>query len=71
MCTFCGKHEESFQHLFFECSNALHIWSWVRQIFLTPQLSNKEDLLSFIKSDGSSLVKLLKLVVVTYSIWII
>jgi len=27
MCTRCEKHEESIQHLFFECSNALHIWS--------------------------------------------
>jgi len=35
MCTLCEKYEESIQHLFFECSNALHIWSWVRQIFLT------------------------------------
>jgi len=30
MCTFCEKHEESIQRLFFECYNALHIWSWVR-----------------------------------------
>ena len=35
MCTLCKKHEKSIQHLFFECYNALHIWSWVRQIFLT------------------------------------
>jgi len=27
MCTLCEKHEESIQHLFFECSTALHIWS--------------------------------------------
>jgi len=59
------------QHLFFECSNVLHIWSWVRQIFLTSHFSNKEDLLSFIKSDDSSLVKLIKLVVITFSIWMI
>ena len=30
MCTLCEKHEESIQHLFFECFNALRIWSWVR-----------------------------------------
>jgi len=66
MCTLCGKHEESIQHLFFECSTALRTWSWVRQIFLTPRFSNKDDLLSFIKSDGSPLVKLLKLVVITF-----
>jgi len=49
----CEKHEESTQHLFFECSNALHIWSWVQQNFLTSHFSNKDDLLSFIKSDDS------------------
>jgi len=25
MCMLCEKYEESIQHLFFECSNALHI----------------------------------------------
>ena len=49
----------------------MHIWSWVRQIFLTSHLSNVEDLLSFIKSDGSPLVNLLKFVVITFSIWMI
>jgi len=29
VCTLCEKHEESIQHLFFECSNALRIWNWV------------------------------------------
>jgi len=29
MCTLCEKHEESIHHLFFECPNALYIWSWV------------------------------------------
>jgi len=57
-------------NIVFEYSNALHIWSWVQQIF-TFHLSNKDDLLSFIKSDGSPLVKLIKLVVITFSIWII
>ena len=71
MCTLCKKHEKSIQHLFFECYNALHIWSWVRQIFLTFHFSIKDDLLSFIKSDGSPLVKLINLVVVTFSIWMI
>ena len=32
---------------------------------------NKDDLLSFIKSDGSPLVKLVKLVVITFSFWMI
>ena len=27
MCSLCEKQEEYIQHLFFECSNALHIWS--------------------------------------------
>jgi len=58
-------------HLFFESSNALHIWSWVRQIFLTSHFSNKNDFLSFIKRDGSSLVKLIKLVMITFSICMI
>jgi len=58
MCTLCEKHEKSIHHFFFECSNAFHIWNWVRQIFLTSHLCNKNDLLSFIKSDGSPLVKL-------------
>jgi len=49
----------------------LHIWNWVRQNFLTSHFSNKDDLLSFIKSDGSPLVKLIKLVVITFSIWMI
>jgi len=53
MCTLCEKHEESIQHLFFKCSNALHIWSWVRKNFLTSPFSNKIDLFSSIKSDGS------------------
>jgi len=53
---------------FFDFSNTLRIWSWVRKIFLTSHFSNKDDLLVFIKSDGSPLVKLIKLVVVTFSI---
>jgi len=71
MCKLCEKYEEFIQHLFFECSNALYIWSWVRQIFLTSHFSNKDDLLSFVKSDGSHLVKLINLVVITFSIWMI
>ena len=71
MCTLCEKHEDSIQHLFFECANALRIWSWVRHIFSTYHFSNKDDLLSFIKSDVSSLVKLIKLAVITFSIWMI
>ena len=30
ICTLCEKHGEFIQHLFFECSNVLHIWSWVQ-----------------------------------------
>jgi len=70
MCTLCEKHKESIHHLFFECSNALYIWSWVRQIYLTSHFSNKDDLLSFIKSVGSHLDKLIKLVII-FSIWMI
>jgi len=33
--------------------------------------SKKDDLFSFIKRDGSSSVKLIKLVVITFSIWMI
>jgi len=66
MCKLCEKHEEFIQHLFFECSNALNIWSWVRQIFLTSHFSNKDNLLSFIKGDGSPLVKLIKFVVIIF-----
>jgi len=44
MCTHCEKHEESIQDLVFECSNDLHILSWVRQTFLTSHFSNKDDL---------------------------
>ena len=65
------KAWKSIQHLFFECFTVVRIWSWVRQIFLTPQFSNKDDLFSFIKSDGSPLIKLFKLVVITFSIWMI
>ena len=39
--------------------------------FFIPHFSNKDDLLSFIKSDGSPLVKLIKLAVITFSIWMI
>jgi len=71
MCTLCEKHEESIHHLFFECPNALYIWSWVRQIFPTSHFSNNDDLLSFIKHNGSPLLKLIKLVVITFSIWML
>jgi len=71
MCTLCEKNEKFIQHLFFEFPNALYIWSWVRQIFPTSHFSNKDDLLSFIKSDGSSFFKLIKLVVITFSIWML
>jgi len=71
MCTLCEKHEKCIHHLLFECPNALYIWSWVREIFPTSHFSNKDDLLSFIKSDGSPLVKLIKLVVITFSIWML
>ena len=49
----------------------MRIWSCVRHIFPTYDFSNKDDLLSFIKSDGSPLVKLVKLDVITFSIWMI
>jgi len=68
MCTLCEKHEESISHLFFGCSNALGIWIWVQEIFPTSHFSNKDDLLSFIKSDGSPLVKLNKLAMIIFSI---
>ena len=71
MCTLCEKHEEFIQHLFFEYSNVLHIWSWLRQIFLTSHFSNKDYLLSFIKGDDSPLVKSIKLTMITFSIWTI
>jgi len=71
MCTLCEKQEESIQYLFSECPNALHIWSWVRQIFLNSHFSTVVDLLSFIKSDGSPLVNFIKLVVISFSIWMI
>ena len=71
MCTLCEKHEEFIHHLFFEGPNALYILSQVRQIFPTSHFSNKDDLLSFIKSDDSPLVKLIKLVVITFSIWML
>jgi len=71
ICTFCEKQEESIQHLLLECPNALHIWSWVWQIFLNSHFSNVDDLLSFIKSDDSTFVNLIKLVVITFSIWMI
>jgi len=71
MCTLCEKNDESIQHLYFECPNALYIRIWVRQIFPTSHFSNKDDLLSFFKSDGSPLVKLIKLVVITFSIWML
>jgi len=37
----------------------------------TSHFFNKDNLLYFIKSDGSPLVKLIKLVVITFSIWMI
>jgi len=49
----------------------LHIWSWVQKIFLTFYFSNNDYLLSFIKSDDSSLVKFIKLAMITFSIWMI
>ena len=47
----------------------MRIWSWVRQIFPTSHFFNKDDLLSFIKSDDSPLIKLTKFAVITFSIW--
>jgi len=49
----------------------MHIWNWVRKIFLSFHFSNVDDLLSFIKNDGSPLVNLIKLVVKTFSFWMI
>lgn len=71
MCTLCEKQEESIQHLFLECANALHIWSWVWQFFLNSHFSNVDDSISYIKNDGSPLVNLIKLVAITFSIWMI
>jgi len=71
MCTLCEKQEESIQYLFFECPTTLRIWSLALQLFLNSHFSNVTDLLYFIKSDGSSLVNLIKLVVITFSIWMI
>ena len=71
MYVLCVRFVKSTKHLFFECSNAFHIGSWVQEIFLTSHFSIKNDLLSFIKSDDSPLVKLIKLIVITFSIWMI
>jgi len=71
MSTLCEKHEEFIQHLSFECSNALHIWRWVQHIFLTSHFFNKDNLHSFSKSDGGHLIKLIKLAVITFFIWMI
>ena len=43
-------------------------WSTGR---ITSHFSNKDDLVSFIKSDGSPLVKLIMLAVITFTIWMI
>jgi len=71
MCTLCEKQEESIQHLFFECPHALHILNWIQIFFLNVHFSNVDDLISFIKSDDSPLINLIKLVVITLPIWII
>ena len=39
--------------------------------FSSSLFSNKDDLFSFIKSDGSPLDKLIKLAVITFSIWML
>jgi len=68
MCTLCENTEKSIQNLIFECPHALHIWSWIQQIFSNPYFSNVDDLICFVKSDGIHLVNLIKLVVITFSI---
>jgi len=68
MCTLCEKQEESI-HLFFECLNVMHIWSWVRQIFLTSHFSNVGDLLFFLLGVMVPLINLIKIAMITFSIW--
>jgi len=41
------------------------------KFFLLHHFSNKDDLFYFIQSDGSPLVKLIKLAMITFSIWMI
>ena len=65
MCTLCEKHEKSIQHLFLNVLMLCIFGVGFDRFFLL--LINKDDLLSFIKSDGSPLVKLIKLVVIIFS----
>jgi len=58
-------------HLMYKIYYYCRIWSWIRKIFLNSHFSNVDNLLSFVKSDGSHLVNLIKLVLITFPIWMI
>ena len=50
--------------VFFKCSNVLYIWNWVRQFFLNSHFFLTWMIsLPFIKSDDSSLINCIKLVI--------
>ena len=71
MCTLCEKHEESIQHLLLNVLMLCVFWVGFDTFFLLIISLIRRILFLFIKSDGSPLVKLIKLAVITFSIWMI
>ena len=71
MCTLCEKHEKYIQHLFLNVLMLCIFGVGFDRFFLLLIFLIRIIFFLFIKSDGSHLVKLIKLTVIIFSIWMI
>jgi len=71
MSSLCRKQNESLFHLFIDCSITSEIWNYTKQVFLEFSPLSINDIIDFFMLSGSSLVNIVRLETITYSIWMI
>jgi len=64
MCSLCREQEESIDHVYF-------IWSWLQNIFPDVNNFSCSGFITFLKSPDSPIIKRIKLVAITFSLWMI
>jgi len=65
----CRKQEEYIFLLFFDCFVTSHVWNYTKQVFPEFFYFSINDIIDFLMLVGSSLVNLVRLATITYSIW--
>jgi len=70
ICSLCNS-EESISHLFFKCPDALSIWFFFKKFCSKLIDLSFDSILSFSKFSRSPLIKLIRFVAITFSVWMI